>query len=125
MVSVEPDREYYEGVGRVVMVAAFWELALASVVAAADPDSDIWTVASQPGRPLKDLRRLGSQLSKGGLGAEIRWLVAEAEVVLAERHRITHSVLAISYLGPGRSERVLMNANPRSRPDFATELGRV
>jgi len=43
-------------------------------------------------------------------------------VVLAERHRITHSVLAISYLGPGRSERVLMNANPRSRPDFATEL---
>jgi len=53
VVSVEPDREYYEGVGRVVMVAAFWELALASVVAAADPDSDIWTVASQPGRPLK------------------------------------------------------------------------
>jgi hypothetical protein len=45
--------------------------------------------------PLRDLRKLGSQLPRGPVPTEVRRLAREAEAVIDERNRITHSILTL------------------------------
>ena len=112
MVNMEP--AFYEGVGRVVVAAAQLELSLACMVFATTPSpDDLWKIASVPGRALRDLRRLGSQMPTVDTYDEVRTIAADAEGVLRERHRISHSL----YLAGQPSEGSLQGygVHPRQR----------
>jgi hypothetical protein len=90
-----PDPEYYEGVGRVVVAAANLDVALACMVFMMSTfveAIDLWGIVADPGRPLRDARRLTSQMPRGDIFARAREIVAEAEEALIERNRVTHSV---------------------------------
>jgi hypothetical protein len=53
---------------------------------------DLWGIVADPGRPLRDARRLTSQMPRGDIFARAREIVAEPEEALIERNRVTHSV---------------------------------
>ncbi|MGY1607256.1 hypothetical protein [Geodermatophilus sp. SYSU D00700] len=89
----EPESWFYEGVGRVVMACAWLDMQMAALACLLTRSEDPFAVASEPGRPLRDLRRLSSQLPRGPLPTLVRGLVREAEALVAERNRITHSLI--------------------------------
>ena len=55
-------------------------------------DDDLFTILSTSGRPARELKTLGSQMPRGEVYAEVRTIAADAEKVLRERHRVTHSL---------------------------------
>lgn len=90
----EPPAWFYEGVGRVVVACADLDLRLAVLVDILTGSSGkTFQVATQPGRPLRELRRIASQLPSGPFSAEMLGLVRDAKSVFEERNRVTHSVV--------------------------------
>lgn len=94
--EVEP--WFFEGVDRVVMVTAWLDLHMASLVGSLAPTGgeagkELFALASVPGGPLRRLRTIASQLPRGAFPTEVRGISQGAEVVIAERNRITHSML--------------------------------
>lgn len=90
--NLEP--AFYEGVGRVVVAAAALDFMLATMVRllAPSPD-DLWSIASAPGRAIRDLENLGKQLPPDGdMHIEVRAIAADARAVLNERNRVAHSL---------------------------------
>lgn len=97
------EREFYEGVGRVVVAAAGLDFVLATMVTLMSPSrDDLWTVASAPGRAVRELAAIG----KGGpphnhMYNEVRTIAADARKALEGRHRVAHSLHIMTERSPG------------------------
>ncbi len=83
------------------MACAWLEVQLAALACRLIQSKDIWVVASQPGRPLRDLRRIASQLRRGPLPTKVRRIVQITDALIRERDRITHSMLTLAHAADG------------------------
>ncbi len=80
-----------------VAAAAGLDFMLADLADALAPGPDrdwngLMSLLSEPGGPLRELRKVSSQLPSGDASRALRSLVADADDALRERNRITHSL---------------------------------
>ena len=104
-----------------VMAAASLDAALAMLASElSSPGRDWMTIASEPGGPLRELRRVISQLPRGArIAPALRLLHADATTALEERNRVTHSLHGLGMRfedGSGGTGSI----HPRGRSHMAT-----
>lgn len=83
------------GVGQVCIAASALEWSLAYLTGLIEnwDDDKHQKVLSRPGQPLTKYRNLAPQLESSGIGSDAVQLANDAERLLADRHRVVHSVM--------------------------------
>jgi hypothetical protein len=96
--------EVVRGVGQVCISATSleWSLAFCTCVVRGEGNEWLIQVCRQPGQPLKMFRKLVRTVAirMPELGADTKKLLADAEQLLEQRHRVVHSAMA-GELEPG------------------------
>ncbi len=83
------------GVGQVCISASMLEWALTYLTGLIEnwDDAKHREIYGNPGRPLKEYRNLVPRLEAFGLGSDVAQLADDARRLLAERHRVVHSMM--------------------------------
>jgi hypothetical protein len=107
--------EFYEGIGRVITMAAALDHLTVILARGLAPDTarGVQEIHSQPGGPLRELRRVLSQLPSGQQAAEVRAFLSEATTALHERNRVTHSLHTAMFIPTPDGEVRQWSLHPR------------